>query len=185
MLTQITALREAASAAGEIAQKGLLARMLGARVHRQLTRLRGFVVASRLFALEWLVTGVCAHVTLEGLGGAELVMAFRALTRLVPSVRLHMSIQLRSLCESRAVRGEGETTASGPAADEAEGFGERRGVHRLDVRLQRSFCGECFSTGRGGGGVVPLADGDGEVGVGLRGRGEEGGVGGGVRGGVG
>lgn len=86
MLTQITALREATSAAREVAEKGFLARMLGARVHRQLTRLSGFVVTSRLFALEWLVASVCAHVTLEGLGGAELVVAFRALTCLVPSV---------------------------------------------------------------------------------------------------
>lgn len=86
MLTQITTLCEAASAPREVAEKGLLARMLGARVHRQLTRLGSFVVTSGLFALEWLVAGVCAHVTLEGLGGAELVVAFRALTRLVPSV---------------------------------------------------------------------------------------------------
>lgn len=46
-------------------------------------------------------------------------------------------------------------------------------MHGLDVRLQRGFGGEGFAAGRGGGGVVPLADRDGEVGVGLGGGGEE------------
>lgn len=64
MLTQITALREPPSAAGEIAQQRLLPRMLGARVHRQLTRLRGLIVAPRLLALKRLIARVCAHVAL-------------------------------------------------------------------------------------------------------------------------
>ncbi|KFX91938.1 hypothetical protein O988_07498 [Pseudogymnoascus sp. VKM F-3808] len=72
---------------------------------------------------------------LESLGGAKLVVAFRALTRLVARVRLHMSIQLRALREARAVGRQRETAAAGPAADEADGFGEGRGVHGLDVRL--------------------------------------------------
>lgn len=61
------------------------------------------------------------------------MVAFRALARLVSGVRLHVSVELRALREARAVGGEGETAAAGPAADEAEGFGERCGVHGLDV----------------------------------------------------
>lgn len=53
-------------------------------------------------------------------------------------------------------------------------------MNGLDVRLQGGFCGEGFAARRRGWGVVPLADGDGEIGVGLGGGGEEGGVGGGV-----
>ncbi|KFY70813.1 hypothetical protein V498_10198, partial [Pseudogymnoascus sp. VKM F-4517 (FW-2822)] len=138
VLAKITALREAAPAAGEVAEERLLA------------------LAPGLLALERLVASVGAHVALERLGGAELVVAFRALARLVAP---------------RAVDREGETTASGPAADEAEGLGERCGVNGLDVRLQGGFCGEGFAAGRRGGGVMPLADGDGEVGVGLGGGG--------------
>lgn len=66
--------------------------MLGARMHRQLARLRGLIVAPRLLALERLVASVGAHVTLERLGGAKLVVTFRTLARLVSSVRLHVSV---------------------------------------------------------------------------------------------
>lgn len=135
-----------------------------------MARLRSFVIASRLLALERLVASVRAHVALEGLGCAELVVAFRALACLVASVRLHVSVELRALSEARAVGREGETTAARPAADEAEGFGERRGMHRLDVRLECGFSSKGFPAGRRGRVVVPLADGDGEVRVGLGGR---------------
>lgn len=40
-------------------------------------------------------------------------------------------------------------------------------MHRLDVRLQRGFGRESFAAGGGCWAVVPLTDGDGEVGVRL------------------
>ena len=158
MLRQITALSKATSTIRLITYQWLLTGMLGPRVHRELRSLGGFVATTLLAALERLVSSVCTHMRLQRLRCAELVMAERAFTRLVASVRLHVSIQLAALGEPATSRRKRQARATRPPADEAHALGELCGVRLLDVLLKHGLVGTDHAAGWCGGVDLPLAD---------------------------
>lgn len=85
-------------------------------------------------------------------------MAERAFTRLVASVRLHVSIELAALGEPAASRRKRQARAPRPPADEAHALGELCGVRLLDVLLEHGLVGTDHAAGWSGGVDLPLAD---------------------------